>query len=196
MEETVYHIKTHSVSRTIISYTLILIPALSLLGGCQCLIMNLFIYMLMVVVVMLLSVFLVSRIGMARIKINLTATGILHIWERRFIFSREEDITIPWEIVDNYIFEEFKFFESFTINFTNNKRYKFYRFTLFPTRDDFKRFLNDFPTQSNEYRKALSSDVECKPIFEGERIFDYKHIRWFFLFLLVVMIILLITKFL
>lgn len=196
MEEAVYHIKIHSVSRTIISYTLIQIPALTLLGGCEWLIVNLFIYIIMLVVVMLLSVFLSSRIGMARMKIILTANGILHIWERRFIFSREEKITIPWEIVDTYVFEEFKFFDSFTINFTNNKRYKFYRFSLFPARDDFKRFLNDFPTLSNAYRKAIPPDGEIKPIVEGERIFDYKYIRWFFLFLFALMVVLFVAKFL
>ena len=95
MEQAVYHINIHSVSRTIISFALILIPALTLLGGCQWLIVNLLIYMIMVVVVLLFSVFLSSRIGKARVKIILTATGLLHIWERRFIFSREENITIP-----------------------------------------------------------------------------------------------------
>lgn len=159
MEEAVYHIKIHSVSRTIISYTLILIPALTLLGGCQWLIENLFIYIIMVVVVMLLSVYLGGRIGMARMKIILTANGMLHNWERRFIFSRDENITIPWEIVDTYVFEEFKFFDSFTINFTNNKRYKFYRFSLFSSRDDFPKFLNDFPTLSKSYYKAMPPGV-------------------------------------
>lgn len=194
MEEAVYHIKIHSVSRTIVSTTLILIPALTLLGECRWLVENLYIHIMLILVVLLISFFLGGRIGMARMKIILTANGILHIWQRKFIFSREENITIPWEIVDNYVFEEFKFFDSFTINFTNNKRYKFYRFSLFPSRDDFKRLLKDFPTLSNELRKALLSDVECKPIIEGEGIFDYKYIRWFFLVLFALMVVLFIAK--
>ena len=120
----------------------------------------------------------------------------MHIWERRFIFSRYEDISIPWEIVDSYAFEESSHFNSFKINFTNNKRYKFYRLNLFPLKDDFQKLLNDFPKLSNELRKALPSDVELKPIIEGEGIFEYKHIRWFFLLLFALMIVLIITEFL
>ena len=194
MEQAVYHIKIHSVSRTIIASALILIPALTLLGDSHRLIENFYIHMMMVLVVFMVSYFLASQIGMAKVKIILTATGIMHIWERRFIFSRDEDISIPWEIVDSYAFEESSHFNSFKINFTNNKRYKFYRLNLFPIKDDFQKLLIDFPKLSNELRNALPSDVGLKPIIEGGRIFDYKYIRWFFLLLFALMLVLLITK--
>lgn len=195
MEQTVYHIKIHFVALTIIASTLILIFGLSMSGNYTIQLEHAFVPIIVSLSIIILSFFLGSWIGMARAKIILTEKGIDHIWERRFIFSREENISIPWEIVDNYVFEHFSHFNSFTINFNTNKRYKFYRMNLFSMNDDFNKFLTDFPKLSNEYRDALRSGCGLKPVNEGAGIYNYKYIRWFFLFLFALMAILFLIEF-
>jgi hypothetical protein len=69
---------------------------------------------------------------MGKAKVVFTQEGIQHIWERRFILSWEENFIIPWNLVDNYVFQEDRTFDSFIINLTNKTRYKVNRLNVLP----------------------------------------------------------------
>ena len=140
------------------------------------------------------SFYLANLIGMGKAKVVFTQEGIQHIWERRFILSREKNFTIPWNLVDNYMFQEDRTFDSFIINLTNKTQYKVNRLNVLPIKDDFNRLVNDFPKLSNDYKNGLDSETEIKTIKEGESIYASKSFRWVFYFLLTGFLILSLTK--
>ncbi|MPQ49307.1 hypothetical protein GCQ56_20125 [Marinifilum sp. N1E240] len=140
------------------------------------------------------SFYLAHLIGMGKAKVVLTQEGINHIWERRFILSWEKSFRVPWNLVDNYVFQEDRTFDSFIINLTNKTRYKVNRLNVLPIKDDFNRLVKDFPRLSNDYKNGLDSDTEIKPIKEGESIYASKSFRWVFYFLLAGFLILALTK--
>ena len=133
-------------------------------------------------------------IGMGKAKIVFTQDGVQHIWERRFFLSWEKNYTIPWSLVDNYVFHEDRTFDSFIINLTNKTRYKVYRMNILPMRDDFKRLVKDFPKLSNDFKKGLDSNQNSKAIKEGKSIYVSKSFRWVFYFMLTGFLLLAFTK--
>ena len=150
-------------------------------------------------VIQILSVFFISfylahLIGMGKVKILFTDEGLVHIWQRRFILSWEKNFKIPWSIVDNYVFQEDRTFDSFIINLTNKKRYKINRLNILPINDDFERLVNDFPKLSNDYKNLLAPDNQIETIKEGESIYANKSFRWIFYFMSVLFIVLVFIK--
>lgn len=120
---------------------------------------------------------------MAKVKLIFTNEAIIHIWERRFFLNWERNIKIPWDIVDNYVFQEDRTFDSFVINLTNKTRYKINRLNVLPIKDDFKKFVKDFPSLSNDYRNGMTSNAQTLKIKEGKSIYASKSFKWIFYFL-------------
>ena len=83
-----------------------------------------------------ISFYLSILLGQARAKIVFTKEALLHIWERRFLFSWEKDLIIPWKIVDSYVIEEDRTWDSFIINLSTEKRYKISRLNIFIYKKD------------------------------------------------------------
>jgi hypothetical protein len=77
---------------------------------------------------------------MGKVKVLFTDEGFVHIWQRRFILSWEKNIKISWDIVDNYVFQEDRTFDSFIINLTNKTRYKINILTSFIIDNNINRF--------------------------------------------------------
>ncbi|MUP39609.1 hypothetical protein [Labilibaculum euxinus] len=131
---------------------------------------------------------------MAKVKVVYTDEAIFHIWERRFLLSWERNIKIPWDIVDTYVFQEDRTFDSFIINLTNKTRYKINRLNLIPIKDDFENLVKDFPRLSNEYKNGIDSSLAANPIKEGESIYASKYFKWIFYFMIVGFLILVLSK--
>ena len=144
--------------------------------------------------VLVTSVYLAHVIGMAQAKVTFTEQGFIHTWKRRFLFSCEKDIIIPWEIVDNYLFHEDKTLDSFYINLTTKKRYKINQLNVLPINDDFKKLIKDFPRLSNKYKTGTDSNIKTKTIKEGKSIYANKGFKWILYIFMIVFIILLLTK--
>ena len=144
--------------------------------------------------VFLISFYLAYQIGMGKAKVVFTEEGIQHIWERRFFLSWEKNYSIPWNIVDNYVFQEDRTFDSLIINLTNKTRYKVNRVNILPIKDDFNQLVKDFPRLSNDFKKGLESNDDSKVIKEGESIYASKTFRWIIYFMLTVFLILAFTK--
>ncbi len=189
-----YQIKIHSISRFIISFVVILPSSILLVLDNLPKPANEFISIIQFIAVFVTSFYLAHLIGMAKAKIIFTEQGLIHIWNRRFLFSWEKNIKIPWEIVGNYLFQEDRTFDSFIINLTNNKRYKINRLNLIPINDDFKKLVKDFPRLSNKYRKGTGSNNGTTTIEEGVSIYASKGFKWIFYFMTFGFIILILTK--
>jgi hypothetical protein len=142
--------------------------------------------------IFMISFYLANRFGRARAKIILTNEGIIHAWIRRFFLSRERNIKIPWDIVDNYVFQKNRNFDSFIINLTNKTRYKINRLNFLPIKDDFKKLVKDFPRLSNEYINGIDSNLNPKRIKEGISMYASKSFRWAFYIMLVGFVFLLL----
>ncbi len=194
MKQKEYRIKVHSIVRFIIAMIGILISSILLILD------NLpkpdseIISFIQFLAVFVTSCYLAHLIGMGKAKVVFTQEGIQHIWERRFILSWEKNFTIPWNLVDNYVFQEDRTFDSFIINLTNKTRYKVDRLNVLPLNDDFNQLVKDFPRLSNDYKSGLDSDSEIKPIKKGKSIYASKSFRWVFYFLLTGFLILVLTK--
>lgn len=144
--------------------------------------------------VFITSFYLAHLIGMGKAKVLFTNEGLIHIWERKFILSWEKNFKIPWNIVDSYVFQEDRTFDSLIVNLTNKTRYKINRLNVLPIKDDFKRLVKDFPKLSNEYKNELTSDNQTKSIKEGVSIYASKSFRWVFYFMSAGFLVLVLTK--
>ena len=194
MKHREYKIKVHSIARFIMAMIGILISSILLILD------NLpqpdseILSFIQFLAVFTTSVYLAHLIGMGKAKVVLSQEGIQHIWERRFFLSWERNFKIPWNLVDNYVFQEDRTFDSFIINLTNMTRYKVNRLNFFFIKDDFNRLVKDFPKLSNDFKNGLDSDIEPKLIKEGESIYANKSFRWVFYFMLTGFLILVMTK--
>jgi len=194
MKSREYHIKIHSISRFFVAWMIILISSMIIMKEYTPRIENKIISILQFLAVFVTSVYLAHLIGMAKAKVTFTEQGFIHTWKRRFLFSWEKDIRIPWEIVDNYLFHEDRTLDSFYINLTTKKRYKINQLNVLPINDDFKKLIKDFPRLSNRYKKGIDSNNEKITIKEGKSIYSSKGFKWIFYFLTLGFIILLLTK--
>jgi len=189
-----YHIKIHSISRFFIALILILISSMLLMEEYTPRIENEIISILQFLAVIVTSVYLAHLIGMAQVKVTFSKQGLVHTWKRRFLFSWEKEIIIPWEIVDNYLFHEDRTLDSFYINLTTKKRYKINQLNILPINDDFKKLIKDFPVLSNKYKLGTDSNIEMKTIKEDKSIYSNKGFKWLLYILTIGFIILLLTK--
>jgi hypothetical protein len=140
-----------------------------------------------------ISFYLSILLGQARAKIVFTKEALLHIWERRFLFSWEKDVIIPWKIVESYVIEEDRTWDSFIINLSTETRYKISRLNILSIKDDFDKLVKDFPRLSNEF-KENGSDTSLNLITEGKSKYESKSFRQSLYILLTVLLILCIIK--
>jgi hypothetical protein len=194
MKQRQYKIRIHSVSRFIIAMIIILCSLSFLLVEYFPHVENQFISFLQFVPILLISLFIANKIGTAKIKIVFTSEAIIHTWERKFLLSWERDITIPWGIVDNYVFQNDRTFDSFIINLKNNTRYKIDRQNMFPEKDDFKKLVKEFPRLSNNYRNKELSENQKIEIIEGKSFYESKSFKWIFYFLVSALLLLISNK--
>lgn len=128
---------------------------------------------------------LAGRLSTARIIIHVDEGGFHHGWVKRFFFSREPDIHLPWDQVIDYFFEEDRTYFRFQLTLKGKQRYRFYRQTMWPVKDDFYRFQEDFP---DLVRKAGS--VGEHQVVLGKTIYEERWFKWVLL-LMAVMVLLL-----
>lgn len=193
-EKREYQIKIYSISRFIIALVVILCSLSILTIDYLPQIENEVISTLQFLSIFIASFYLANLIGMAKVKVVYTDEAIFHIWERRFLLSWEKNIKIPWSIVDNYVFQEDRTFDSFIINLTNKTRYKINRLNLIPIKDDFESLVKHFPRLSNEYKNSINPSTETNPVKKGESIYESKHFKWIFYLMTIGFIILVLSK--
>ena len=188
-----YRITIHSITRFFITWIIILPLFLTLFtnhifsGG------NIWIIIIQSLAAFAGTIYISHLIGRGRAKILFTEEGFVHMWEKRFLFSKHPNFIIPWEMIDNYVFQEERTFDSFIINLNIKKRYKIDRLNILPNKDDFSNLLNDFPALSNKFREGKTSESSLT-IVEGKTIYESKEFKWVFYFMVVVFIVLLSDK--
>ena len=194
MKQREYEIKIYSVTRFITAIIVILCSLSVLMVEYLPKTENEILSILQFLAILMISFYLANKIGMAKAKVVFTNEAIIHIWKRRFLFSWEKNIKIPWDIVDNYVFQEDKTFDSFIINLTNKTRYKINRLNILPIKDDFQKLVKEFPRLSNEYRNRITTNTDTVKINEGKSIYASKSFKWIFYFLSAAFLALLLTK--
>lgn len=118
---------------------------------------NLVVDIVLFLAVYILSFYLAHLIGKGRVKIIVTEAGITHLWEKHFIFNKENTFTIPWERVVSFNDKTYTYFDKIEINLTNQLRYKQFRLNVMLNNDDFKSFKEDFPRLQKTYQSNLKS---------------------------------------
>ena len=194
MKNREYHIEIHSISRFIIAMIVILCSILFLINEYTPRIENRFISIVQFLAIFMTSFYLAYLIGKAKAKVIFTEEGYVHFWEKKFLLSREKDLNIPWNTIDNYVFQMDRTFDSFIINLKTKQRYKINRLNILPIKDDFQKLIKDFPRLSNEYRKGTIIDNDSSMISKGESIYASKSFKWIFYFMSVVFLILVLIK--
>jgi hypothetical protein len=194
MKEKEYHLKIHSIGRFIIAFIVILILGILLVLDKIPRSDSEILSFIQFLSVFASSFYLAQLIGMGKAKIVFTNEGLVHKWERRFFLSWEKNFKIPWELIDNYVFQEDRTFDSFIINLTNKTRYKINKINILPIKDDFRKLVKDFPKLSNEFKNGKLSENIKPTILEGESIYASKSFRWVFYFMLTAYLVLLVSK--
>lgn len=144
----------------------------------------LFIYV--IVAISFIGGFIVaSRLSTARIIIHVDEDGFHHGWVKRFPFSRESDIHLPWDQVIDYFFEEDRTYFRFQLTLKGKQRYRFYRQTMWPVKDDFYRFQEDFP---DLVRKA--GTLGEHQVVLGKTVYEERWFKWVLLFMAVMVLLL------
>lgn len=194
MNQREYQITIYSISRFFIAQIVVLLSLLILTDDYLPEIENEVISILQFVAIFITSYWVANRTGRAKVKVIFTSEGIAHVWIRKFFLSWEKDVTIPWGLVNNYVFQEDRAFDSFIINLNNKTRYKINRLNILPISDDFEELVKDFPNLSNEYRNSINKDTQIVKIKEGKSMYASKSFRWIFYFMSAVFLVLLLMK--
>lgn len=113
-----------------------------------------------------LSLFIALKLSTAMIAIKVNSQGFRHRWIRRFLFSREPDIFLSWSQIQEYFFEDDRTYVKFQMRLPNNQRYRFYRQTIWPVKDDFERFRAAFPKLIQQADSMDHEIVLGKTIYE------------------------------
>lgn len=131
----------------------------------------------------------VTILSRGKIKIELTDEAFRTIWVKRFFLSRESNIELGWDRIINYVNQEDRGLDSFRLTLTNNQQFKFYRYTYFPQKDDFQKFLTQFPKFINSISHSNSVAIE-----KGKTDFQTKSFKWLLIILTLIASGLLINK--
>ena len=186
-----YHIIIYSISRFVVAF-IVIMCALFQLSDYLPWSKNKIMIVVNTLVVLFSSFYLANLIGRAKAKIIFTQEAFLHIWERKFMFSFEKAIKIPWNIIDNYVFQEDRFFDSFIINLTTNRKYRVNRLNIFSIKDDFDDFRESFPDLANRYRSQNAPEGEVETIEKGESFYATKEFRWIYYIMAIIFILIVI----
>lgn len=195
-----YHIKIYSIGKFIISFSVALSLLIIVLKNYISPIDNKFFSLLLFIGIFAISFYIALLAGSAKVIIIFTEEAFIHIWEKKFLFSRERNIKILWGNIKNYVFEEDRNFDSFIINLTTNQRYKINKQTIIPVKDDFDKLVKNFPKFANEYRKKNVSENnivmgDYAPLIQkGESFYESKSFRWVFYFFAICFFVLLLMK--
>lgn len=135
-----------------------------------------------------ISFYIASRLSTAKIRIKLDEHGLQHKWVKRFFFSREPDIHLRWDQIIDYVFEEGRTFYKFQLTIQGKQRYRFYRQTIWPTRDDFHKFKRAFPHVIRDIKSVSANDIG-----RGKTIYEEKWFPWVLAVMSVVVLLLLIN---
>lgn len=154
-----YQIKIHSRIRLIISMIIITCSISLLLKVISKIENNYFLFLIMAIA-FAISLYFSSILSIAKIKVTVSSEGFIHTWQRKFIFSKEKDIKIPFEIVENSNSKSDRSFDTFTITLKNKIKYEIETLNIFKN-DEFSRFEKDFPKYLKQFKncdKAITAN--------------------------------------
>lgn len=188
----IYHLKIYSLSRFLITLLPLYLSPFFLLDSFLKDIDDFF-FIVIFLLVGVLSFFVALFVATAKVKVIFTEDAFLHIWEKKFLFSREKDIEIPWVIMDNYVLEIDRDSMDFIINLKTNMRYRIRKFTLISIQDDFDKMVRAFSRHANDYRRKHVSEEDTTLIKEGKTIYEEKYFEYGYYFFLFVFIVFLLV---
>ncbi|MEP5365933.1 MAG: hypothetical protein ABJQ37_18940 [Reichenbachiella sp.] len=87
--------------------------------------------------------------------------------------SKKPNIELSWDRIINYAYQEDRGLDSFRLTLTNNQQYKFYRLTYFPQKDEFDKFLDQFPKFIADEGNQTTRTIE-----QGRTEFQTPSFKW------------------
>lgn len=195
MEPKEFKIQVHSITRFIFLWWAIMCSLFLLLDKFTPKIESEFVFAIQTITIIGISVFSAHLLGRGKLKIVLSEKGLSHIWEQRFIFSREKSFIINWDLIEDFYFQEDRIFNSFILNLKIKKRYEINRLNLIPLNDDYKELERDFSSLSNTYKNCYkTSEIVSKPIKKGKSVYQERGMKAVFFVMLAIFIFLFINK--
>jgi hypothetical protein len=131
----------------------------------------------------------VTILSRGKIRIELTEEAFRTIWVKRFFLSNEPNVELSWNRIIDYVNQEDRGLDSFRLTLTNNQQYKFFRYTYFPQKDDFNKFLSQLPGFIRSVNLADERTIE-----QGKTEFQTRSFRWVLIVLSVLAIGLLVNS--
>jgi hypothetical protein len=115
----------------------------------------------------------VTILSRGQIKIELTEDALRTKWIKRFFLSKEKDVELSWNRIIDYVHQDDRGLDSFQLTLTKSQQYKFYRYTYYPQKDDYDKFLTQFP----KYLRRVNS-ANTKTINQGKTDFQTRSFKW------------------
>lgn len=115
----------------------------------------------------------VTILSRGTIRIELNDETFRTVWVRRFFLSRETNVELSWNRIIDYVNQEDRGLDSFKLTLTDNQHFKFYRYTYFPQKDDFEKFLTQFPKFIRSVNLANEGTIE-----QGKTEFQTQSFKW------------------
>ena len=134
------------------------------------------------------STYIALKISTAIISIELNNQGFKHRWIKNFLFSREADIYLEWNQIQEYFFEDDRTYVKFQMRLPNNQRYRIYKQTIWSAKDDFDRFRSAFPRLIHNFEAAHEQDIVL-----GKTIYEEPGFRWILVVLSAGVVLLLVS---
>jgi len=152
VDQHVYQIETHSVGiLTIVSF-IIFCSCSIVLERTDLLFENRFLYILQFLLQLILSFYIAIKLSRAKSEVRLTEFGLVHIWKKRYLFSKEKSLKISWEIIKYSKLESDRAFDTFKVMLTENREYKIRQQNMTSTKDDFKKLTSEFHEVMDKYK--------------------------------------------
>ncbi|MEP0365766.1 MAG: hypothetical protein ABJD58_02300 [Cyclobacteriaceae bacterium] len=114
-----------------------------------------------------------TLLSRGKIRIELTEDAFRTIWVKRFFLSSERNTELSWNRIIDYVIQEDRGLDSFRLTLTNNQQFKFYRYTCFPQKDDFDKFLSQLPSFIRSVNLADERTIE-----QGKTEFQTRSFKW------------------
>ena len=138
--------------------------------------MNTILFFLQIIITIAIAFTIASALSRNVATVKLDEKEYSHVPIKNML-SKSSQILVPWRDIVDYVYEQDRAFDIFTINMKNGKRYRFHRLNIIPIKDDFKQLLNEF---SHFTRSEKEKQVERTTIDEGTTIYDQKWFEWIF----------------
>jgi hypothetical protein len=113
-------------------------------------------YVIPFVILYPLMIYVPRHFSSVNVELYVTQHGLEHRWLQHFLFQKQEDKTIPWSEIDEYVFQHDWRFDRFELYMRDGTKLNIIH-NHEHDKDDFKLFVKDFLQRVEEQNAAQNA---------------------------------------